>query len=143
MFIVCLFVYCLLLIYTGVAAQGTRLRTNPHYHDIYYVLIPYADQWRAIGGALGFFPNELNIIGSNPMLLMQGPSGYLGEMLTRWLQWAPGDGRRSRNFATFEDLRDAILKVPSIASLAYDLGPALGEETNSNMAILTFISKSI
>ena len=62
------------------------------------------------------------------MLLMQGATGYLGEMLTKWLQWAPGDGRGSRNFATFEDLRDALLKVQVTASIAYDLGPALGEE---------------
>ena len=65
------------------------------------------------------------------MLMMQGQSGYLGEMLNKWLQWAPGDGRRSRNFATYEDLREALLKVPGIASVAYDLGPVLGEQPSS------------
>ena len=60
------------------------------------------------------------------MLLLQGPSGYLGEMLGKWLQWAPGDGRGSKNFATFEELQAALLKVSDTAASAYDLGSALG-----------------
>ena len=74
--------------------------------------------------ALGFFPNELDVIQSNPFLLTQGPpSSYLGEMLTKWLQWAPAVGRGNRNFATFEDLRAALLRV--LGSVAHDLGPAI------------------
>ena len=68
------------------------------------------------------------------MLMIQSPpSSYLREMLTKWLQWAPGDGRGSRNFATFEDLRDALLKVQVTASIAYDLGPPLGKHTTFNL----------
>ena len=68
------------------------------------------------------------------MLMIQSPpSSYLREMLTKWLQWAPGDGRGSRNFATFEDLRDVLLKVQVTASIAYDLGPALGKHTTFNL----------
>ena len=113
---------------TGATAQGTRLRTNPHYHGVYFFLTPYAVHWKDIGTALGFLPNELSMIQSNPMLMMQGATGYLGEMLTKWLQRAPGDGRGSRNFATFEELHDALLKVPGVASIAYDLGQALGKQ---------------
>ena len=45
------------------------------------------------------------------MLFTQAPGSYLSEMLTQWLQWAPGDGRGSKGFATKESLYDALLKI--------------------------------
>ena len=45
------------------------------------------------------------------MLMMQAPGSYLGEMLSQWLQWAPGDGRGSTGFAMRESLRKALLRV--------------------------------
>ena len=43
------------------------------------------------------------------MLLTQGPPlSYLNEMLSKWYQWAPGDGRGSENFATLEALKYAV-----------------------------------
>jgi hypothetical protein len=42
------------------------------------------------------------------MLLMQGSTSYLNEMLTVWYQWAPGDGRGSKDFATLEALKSAV-----------------------------------
>ena len=53
----------------------------------------------------------MNNIQSRPMLLMQAPESYLGEMLSQWLQWAPGDGRGSTGFATRESLRAALLRA--------------------------------
>ena len=50
-------------------------------------------------------------IQSRPMLMAQAPESYLREMLSQWLQWAPGDGRGSEGFATKESLRDALLSV--------------------------------
>ena len=32
-------------------------------------------------------------------------------MLTQWLQWAPGDDRDSKSFATKESLHAALLKA--------------------------------
>lgn len=46
-------------------------------------------------------------------------------MVEHWLQWAPGDGRGSKNFATFEDLQAALLRVDGFAAKAYDLEDAL------------------
>ena len=53
----------------------------------------------------------MNNIQIRPMLTMSAPNSWLGEMLTQWLQWAPGDGRGSTGFATKETLRAALLKA--------------------------------
>jgi hypothetical protein len=45
------------------------------------------------------------------MLQFQAPLNYLREMLSQWLQWAPGDGRGSAGFATRESLRAALLRA--------------------------------
>lgn len=67
-------------------------------------------------------PNELSIIQSDPMLMIQDPpASYLGRMLEMWLKWAPGDGRGSKNYATFEELHAALLRVEGIAAKAHDL----------------------
>ena len=104
---------------------GTQLTTEEHYHKIFSFLSRYSNQWWDIGLALGFSRDELANIQSNPLLLLRGSSGYLGDMLGKWLQWAPGDGRRSEGFATFEDLHAALLNVNDTAASAYNLGPAL------------------
>ena len=39
------------------------------------------------------------------MLMMQAPRSWLGQMLTQWLEWAPGDGHGSTGFATKKALR--------------------------------------
>ena len=79
--------------------------------DVYCKLEPCAAHWRAIGKALGFTEGEMDNIQSSPMLMMQAPRSWLGQMLTQWLQWAPGDGRGSTSFATKESLRAALLKA--------------------------------
>ena len=53
----------------------------------------------------------MDIIQNTPMLMMQAPKSWLGQMLTQWLQWAPGDGRCSTGFATKESLRAALSKA--------------------------------
>ena len=54
----------------------------------------------------------MNNIQADPMLMTQGPpKNYLRVMLTQWLQWAPGDGRGSKGFATKESLHDAVLQA--------------------------------
>lgn len=48
----------------------------------------------------------------DPMLMLQfPPKSYLRNMLSQWLQWAPGDGRGSTSFATKGMLHAALLKA--------------------------------
>ena len=79
---------------------------------IYSELEDHAAEWRDIGGALGFSEGELNNIEGNQMLFTQSPPmSYLKRMLSKWLQWAPGDGRGSTGYATKESLVAALLEV--------------------------------
>ena len=70
-----------------------------------------AVKWRDIGKALGFTEGEMENIQGNMMLALRGTNAYLGEMLSSWLEWAPGDGRGSTNYATKESLHAALLKA--------------------------------
>ena len=45
-----------------------------------------AYNWETIGLYLGFDPGELNTIKAIPQLIVQGPEGYLKELLNRWLK---------------------------------------------------------
>ena len=91
-------------------STGTRLCTKDH-SNLYRKLEPYATKWMDIGKALGFKDQELSWILSTPWLVQQAPGSWLGEMLSQWLEWAPGDGRDSRSFATKESLHAALLKA--------------------------------
>lgn len=94
-----------------VVHAGTRLHSE-NYSDICHKLKPFASKWRDIGYALGFTQGELDNIQADPMLLLQGaPVSWLNNMITKWLQWAPGDGRGSTGFATKESLRAALLQA--------------------------------
>ena len=58
------------------------------------------------------FKGEMNNVQSDPMLLTQSaPKGYLREMLSQWLQWAPGDGRGSTGYASKESLQASLLRA--------------------------------
>jgi hypothetical protein len=89
----------------------TRLCDDDH-SWIYNKLKDKAAYWRDIGRKLGFKEGEMNNIQVNQMLMMQSPpKSYLGEMLSQWLQWTPGDGRGSTGIATRESLRAALLRA--------------------------------
>ena len=45
------------------------------------------------------------------MLSAQGSKGYLRELLSQWLEWAPGDARGSTGYATRESLVAALRKA--------------------------------
>ena len=86
--------------------------TKNDHHSICTKLELHAAKWREIGGALGFKEGELDNIQSNPLLLVQSPpQSWLKQMITQWLQWAPGDGRGSTSVATKESLHAALLKI--------------------------------
>ena len=71
-------------------------------------LSPHSYMWRRIGEGLGFTPAELSTIEATPTLLPGAPVSYLSAMLSGWLQWAPGDARGSRDYATLQSLRTAV-----------------------------------
>ena len=99
------------IVKTSETADSTRTRLNEkdHHRTLFTQLREHAAKWRIIGTHLGFHQGELDNIQSNPMLLTQGPPlSYLSELLSTWLQWAPGDGRGSKDFATLEALKDAV-----------------------------------
>ena len=68
-------------------------------------------KWNDIAMYLGFINDELEIIKAMPLLLTSAPNSWLNEMLSEWLQWAPGDARNSTKIATLEELRDALNKT--------------------------------
>ena len=76
-----------------------------HHSELCRQLSKHAAEWREIGEQLGFQPNELDIIKAGSQ---EGPKRYLSAMLDKWLQWAPGDGRRSKDYATLNYLKIAI-----------------------------------
>ena len=59
-------------------------------------LCPHSHKWRDIGVGLGFTSSELDIIQAAPLRLHNAP---WSAMLADWLEWAPGDGRGSTEYA--------------------------------------------
>ena len=88
-------------------AGTTRLSEGNHVKLIGQLKL-HAAKWREIGTYLGFHQGELDSIESSPMLITQAPSSYLNKLLSTWYQWAPGDGRGSKDFATLEALKHAV-----------------------------------
>ena len=82
-----------------------------HHPIIFEQLQKHSSDWMKIGTYLGFLPSELRNIQTSPLLLFNGPDGWLSTLLEKWLQWAPGDSRGSKNFATLENLKSALLKA--------------------------------
>ena len=87
---------------------------------IYGVLETQAHEWEKIGKALGFKEGEIAIIKSNPLSLMGAPRTWLREMLNQWLQWGPGDGRGSSEYAS-KDMLCRALKAANLPRLAEKL----------------------
>ena len=48
-------------------------------------LQPMASHWKAFGLQLGLLPGELDNIEATPLLIPGGPSAFLQEVLSRWL----------------------------------------------------------
>ena len=86
-------------------------QTRLDFNTICEKLRPYSHKWRVIGEGLGFTHAELSTIEANPSLFLGAPASYLSAMLSVWLQWAPGDARGSRDYATMESLRRAVDKA--------------------------------
>ena len=73
-----------------------------------------------IGQGLGFLFAELDAIRANPTNLHDAPASYLRSMVAKWLQWASGDKRGSKDYATLSSLRTAVDKA-GLGVLAQEL----------------------
>ena len=80
------------------------------------IMKPAAPQWQAIGGALGFLYSDLTIIQQSPLLIPEGSTGYMQQMLSQWLNWAPPN----HPWPTLEAL-EAALRRSGQESLAFQL----------------------
>ena len=85
------------------AVQSRRL-TEDDLFPLNDMLRPAAPKWKEIGGALGIAHSDLTIIENHPMLISEGVTGYLREMLSTWLKWAPPN----HPWPTIQDLVDAV-----------------------------------
>jgi len=56
---------------------------------LFQILEPATPKWKTIGLALGFLSYQLTVIERKPMLIPEGDSGYIRDMLNQWLKWAP------------------------------------------------------
>ena len=97
----------------------TRLEKE-HHAQLFEQLSRCAAKWRIIGIYLGFHDDELHIIAAMPSLFHEGTGGYLREMLSNFLEWAPGDQRGSKQYATLEALKTAVDKA-GLGATAADL----------------------
>ena len=90
---------------------GAIQLSDEHIPSLTSHLNPHSAKWRMIGTNLGFHTGELDVIQTNPALMTTAPMSYLNQLLTDWLQWAPGDGRGSKSFATLGALQTATRKA--------------------------------
>ena len=84
--------------------------------DLQEFLKCVASQWFLLGLQLRFTHDELLTIQRDPLLITQGPVGYLCRLLSQWLKWAPP----KHSLPTVESLADALQKVNE-ERLAYEL----------------------
>ena len=96
--------------YTLPVALNIKL-SERHQSFLSLELKTQSTEWKSIAIYLGFTGSELKIIEAKPLLLSGAPTSWLNEMLSEWLQCAPGDGRGSTKIATLEGLRDALDKA--------------------------------
>ena len=74
-------------------------------------------KWRDLGTALGFSEKELeNILVEQPLVQQD----HLHLLLRQWLHWYPGDERGSTSFATYTQLKTALINA-GLGAVARDL----------------------
>ena len=87
----------------------TSVRYNSSHHALLLTqLKQHATKWKEIGTHLGFTQGELSNIQASPLHLNEAPKSWLSAMLSEWLEWAPGDQRGSKNYATLSGLKSAV-----------------------------------
>ena len=61
--------------------------TEKEFSKLLELIHTFSSKWELIGVLLGFAPSELENIKSMPSLFMSGPTSFLRELLSRWVQW--------------------------------------------------------
>ena len=97
---------------------------------LHEILKPAAPHWQTLGGALGILQSDLQIIQHKPMLIPEGPLGYLREALNQWLKWAPPN----HHWPTIEALALAVQSIGQ-ESLAVNLKSLFLQKKGSESAI--------
>ena len=95
-----------------------------------------APRWRAIGIHLGIDVAELDIIRSNPELIVEGVEGYFQEMLTMWLKQAPP----KHQLPCLESLAYALRNVRE-ERLAMELPESFLQAKGNLCAVCSFIPR--
>lgn len=85
----------------------SRTVLEPHHYGLLCEqLVPCLSDWETIAINLGFKSYEIAKIKSDMHLTLHDSHMY--EVVEKWLQWAPGDGRGSQDMATLEALQSAL-----------------------------------
>jgi hypothetical protein len=91
-----------------VFVDNTRLEASD-YGCLCEKLRPCAAKWKHIAQSLRFTYSEVSNIESNPRNMEL--TSCLDNVIGVWLQWAPGDDRGSKDYATLEHLQIAVSKA--------------------------------
>ena len=92
-------------------SSGRRILSEGDFTGIMDILRPHSFKWKAIGQGLGFTSPELSTIEATPLLFTGAPANFLSALLGGWMQWAPGDARGSKDYATLQSLSTAVSKA--------------------------------
>ena len=86
----------------------------------------YKHRWRELGSKLGFSQQELDEIEEEeakiPSPFKEVIEDKLKKLLTNWLQWFPRDSRGTTCFATYTQLKKALIDA-GLGDVARDLPP--------------------
>jgi hypothetical protein len=105
-----------------------------HFSILIEQLSDCAYKWREIGTHLKFKQDKLKNIEAKPSLFSGAPESYLSELISEWMEWAPGDSRGSTNYANLENLKVAVSKAgfgATAAKLSLPQEVAAGESGQS------------
>ena len=100
----------ILFVGNGTSDSSNKLNVS-HLEPLLSQLSEHAAKWRDFGTYLGFRPGELSKIESKPLLLTDAPQSWLRALLEQWLEWTPGDERRSTQYPTLKALKTAVDKA--------------------------------
>ena len=104
-----------------------------HIPSIIRQLSNCAAKWREIGTFLEFHQDELDIIQANSMLQSGSPHTWLSTLISKWIEWAPGDSRGSTKYANLQDLKSAISKAGyGVIAEQLSLEPEMVVETDQS-----------
>jgi len=115
---------------------GTKALSTQDLGILLVVCRSATPRWRAIGIHLGIEVAELDIIRSNPQLIVEGVEGYFQEMLTMWLKRAPP----KHQLPCLESLAYALRNIGE-ERLAMELPESFLQAKGNLCAVCSFIPR--